>query len=111
MDAVAEEDASNAPFTLEEREQIANQLSEIKEFLFTTQEFNESHKSFITARLNYLKESSERMGRKDWLTNVVGGLLSIAMGAGLTSDTARELFRFAANALSNFVGGLPHLLP
>ena len=80
IDAASAEDVSNAPFTLEEREQIANQLTEIKEFLFTTQELNESHKEFVTARLNYLKESSERMGRKDWLTNVVGGLLSIAMG-------------------------------
>ena len=111
VDAASEKDASNAPFNPEEQKKIAEQLEEIKEFLFTAQKLDEGHREFVTARLDYLKESSERMGRKDWLNNLVGVLFSIVIGAGLNSDAARELFRFAANTFSNVIGGLTHLLP
>lgn len=109
--AASEPGASNAPFTQTEVLEVARQLGEIKEFLFTTQHFDEAHRQFVTDRLNYLKGASERMGRKDWLNVALGVFASLAMQAGLNSDAARELFRFAASALSSLFGGETLALP
>lgn len=102
--AEAASGVANTPFTTEEQQYISQQLHEIKEYLFRTQDLSEQHREFVTRQLDYLKEAAKRQGRTDWLKMIVGTLLGIVMQTALTSEAARELFRFAGNALSQLLG-------
>ncbi len=97
---------TNTPFTTKEQQYISQQLHEIKEYLFSTQDLSNQHREFVTRQLDYLKEAAKRQGRTDWLKMTVGTLLGIVMQTALTSEAARELFRFAGNALSQLLGGI-----
>lgn len=103
------QEEENRPFNQDELRYIGQQLTEIKEFLFKTQELSESHKQFVTDRLDYLADAAGRVGRVDWKNQLVGVLLGIAMQTALTSDATRELFRFAWTALGQLFGGTPAL--
>lgn len=100
----------NSPFTLQEQNYITGRLREIESFLINTHALSAEHRKFVRGRLNYLEESSKRVGRKDWLSITYGVLLSTAVGIGLNGTQARELLQFAADVLSQILNHL-HLLP
>jgi hypothetical protein len=93
----------NSCFTEEEKSHIAEAMNNIQNYLLTTQNFEDKYVKFIEDRLNYLKEAADRQGRQDWLHTVIGVLFTIVMGTGLSSERARELFRFVANSLQNLL--------
>lgn len=110
-EAASSEAIKNTPFAEHELTHISASVAEIKEFLFRTQELNESHQAFVTARLNYLEGASRRgVGRVDWFNLTVSVLTSIVLQVGLNPDAARELFRIAGGTLQSLLGG-PALLP
>jgi hypothetical protein len=109
IEASASSDTSNALFSNNEREYISAALAEIKEYILSTQSFTPEQTKYIEDRLHYLKEASERMGRKDWITLTVGVLTNIIVGVALAPDAARELFHVAGQVLQQILSG-PHLL-
>jgi hypothetical protein len=63
----------------------------------------------VESRLNYLIESSERVGRKDWLNLLISVLVSIVISAALPPEATRELFRFVGTVLRQIIN-MPLLL-
>jgi len=92
-------DSDNTPFSSEEQKMISEKLLEVKEYIVATKELSEKQLGFINARLGYLEEASNRMGRKDWVNITVSVLFSIIIQVMFSPNEARELFRFAAAAL------------
>ena len=109
VEAASSATEENRAFNQDELRYIGQQLTEIKEFLFKTQDLSESHRRFVEDRLDYLAEAAGRVGCVDWKNQLVGVLLGIAMQTALTSDATRELFRFAWTALGQLFGGTPAL--
>jgi hypothetical protein len=103
----ASEEKTNAPFTKIEQEQIATTLNEIKQYIFKTQSPNTSEAKLIDAKIQYLVEASERIGRKDWKIMAVSILLSLAVDH---PDKARDLFQFAGKAFMWLYHSSLHLL-
>jgi hypothetical protein len=99
----------NTPFNSSERERISHNLNEIRSFLVSTQSLTKAQLDFIGKRLHYLEDAAGRMGRKDWITLAYGTLISIAIGAALAPDAAKELLRNAGSAFAWVLGGLPFL--
>jgi len=102
IESAASSETSNAPFNADEKTYIVNGLNEIKEYLLTAHKLDPE---LVESRLKYLVESSDRLGRKDWLNLLLSILVSIVINAALTPDATRELFRFVGTALRLILNG------
>jgi hypothetical protein len=58
----------------------------------------------LDLRRTYLRESSERLGRKDWLNNLLGGLVDLAIGLALDPEKAQVLLRLAGTIFQSLWG-------
>lgn len=90
---------SNELFSSEEKIKLKANLNEIKLYIFSTKSLQSNETSFIENRINYLVESSERLGKKDWINITLGVLINIILFLSLPAEAAGELFRFASNTL------------
>jgi hypothetical protein len=100
----------NTPFTPSEQRHIAEQLSELKQHVFVGQQFQAKQAEFIEVQFSYLKEASERMGRKDWLNVALGGLVSLIVGLALDPDKAKALLGMAGTLFQWVWSGAAALL-
>ena len=100
LESAASSDSSNAPFTLEEKAYILQGIDEIKQYLLTAHKLDPE---LVESRLNYLIESSERVGRKDWLNLLISVLVGIVISAALPPEATRELFRFVGTVLRQII--------
>jgi hypothetical protein len=85
----------NRPFTAAEQSLIATKLAEIKAYLLEGEQFDHKQAETVEREFAYLRESSERLGRKDWLNIVLGGLFGLAVTLALDPEKARGLLRLA----------------
>lgn len=100
LDSAASSETSNTPFNTEEKAYILNGLNEIKQYLLTAHKLDPE---LVESRLKYLVESSDRLGRKDWLNLLLSVLVSIVINAALPGDATRELFRFVGTVLRQII--------
>ncbi|HBB86217.1 MAG TPA: hypothetical protein DC047_01215 [Blastocatellia bacterium] len=107
LESAASSETSNAPFDAGEKANILKGLNEIKQYLLTAHKIDPE---LVESRLEYLIESSERLGRKDWLNLLVSVLVSIIISAALPPESTRELFRFVGSVLRQILEGPPLLL-
>ena len=100
LESAASADTSNIPFTAEEKAYILKGLLEVKEYLLNAHRLDPE---LVESRLSYLVESSERVGRKDWLNLLISVLVGIVISAALPPEVTRELFRFVGTVLSQII--------
>ncbi|HMH44820.1 MAG TPA: hypothetical protein VK557_15120 [Pyrinomonadaceae bacterium] len=106
LESAASSDSTNDSFTADEKAYIVQGIQEIKQFLLTAHKVDPE---LVEARLNYLIESSERVGRKDWINLLISVLVGIVINAALPPETTRELFRFVGTVLRQIIN-MPLLL-
>jgi hypothetical protein len=94
----------NRLFTASEQSLIATKLDQIKVYLLEGQQFAAEQTEFVEGEIAYLRESSERLGRKDWLTILLGGLFGLAVTLALGPEKARGLLRLAGTAFQSLWG-------
>jgi hypothetical protein len=102
--AAASADLDNRPFTAAEQSLIATKLDEIKAYLLGGQRFAADEADAVERGFAYLKEAADRMGRKDWLNILIGGLISLAIGLALEPEKARGLLRPAGTVFQSLWG-------
>lgn len=107
LETAASSDTSNEPFTAAEKTYIVQGVNEIKQYLLTAHKLDPE---LVESRLNYLIESSERVGRKDWINLLVSVMVGIVISASLPPEATRELFRFVGTVLRQIINQ-PLLLP
>lgn len=103
--------ASNEPFSAEERRLIGASLDEIKAEITRVAELTVSQKESFDATIQVIRESSERLGRKDWANALLGAFVGWAATNTLGSQAAQSLFNFIATKLSWVWAELPKLTP
>ncbi len=91
----------NEPFSADEQNLIRDKLDEFGKYLIEVHSVGPEVKN----RLDYLANASTRIGRKDWFLLLNGMLLNIVLQFALSSEVARELFRFAAQLLGQLLRG------
>jgi hypothetical protein len=102
--------SDNHPFTPAEQKVVAKALEDLKQHLLTEQEFQVEQAKVIEERFTYLKEASERLGRKDWLNTALGGFVGLIVGLALDPDKARSLLGMAGNLFQWVWAGAQSLL-
>ena len=100
----------NRPFTACEQMLVATRLNEVKTYLLEGQQLAAEQAAFIERRFEYFTESSTRIGRKDWLNVLYGGLITVIVGVALAPGAARSLLRLAATAFQSLWGTAQGLL-
>jgi hypothetical protein len=101
--------SENLHFTQAELTQVRGALEEIKSSVLQTKELTDTQRRIVDARFNHMEEAATRMGRKDWLTIVIGNLLGIAFSLALNGDSTRDLFGFAALVIKRVLGAMLYL--
>jgi hypothetical protein len=109
--AAASTALDNRPLTAAEQSLIAAKLDEIKAYLLQGQQFAAEEAETVEREFIYLRESSERLGKKDWLNNLLGGLVGLAIGLALDPEKARGLLRLAGAVFQSLWGTGHNLLP
>lgn len=108
--AAASADLDNRPFTAAEQSLIATKLDEITGFLLEGQEFGAEQAEAVEREFAYLKESSRRLGRKDWLNILLGGLFGLAVTLALDPEKAKGLLSLAGTVFQSLWGGMQGIL-
>ena len=101
--SIPSDDTSNEQFTAVEVEQLERSINEVRGFLAEHYGDNEE----INGKLNYLIESSKRMGRKDWVNICMGALLSLAASQAFQLEHVQTVWNMIKSALSGIVLFLP----
>jgi hypothetical protein len=94
----------NRPFTPAEQSLIAAKLDEVKAYLLEGQQFASDQAETIEREFAHLRESAGRLGRKDWLNNLLGGLVGIAITLALDPAKARGILRLAGEVFQSLWG-------
>ena len=109
-DVMIGEAVENTPFTEEEQEQIAAQLTEAKEYIHANFKLEPEQLARIEAQLDYLVEAAKRSRRIDWRNLLVGSLLSLVMQAVLPDHPIVQLLYIVLRGLGPMFGaGVPEL--
>jgi hypothetical protein len=103
--------SDNRLFTLSERSLIAAQLEELESNVLAGQQFQAKQAEFIEGQFAYLKDASERLGRKDWLNIALGTLVTIIVSAAFAPDQAKALLGMAGTLFQWVWSGAATLLP
>jgi hypothetical protein len=93
----------NRPFDQDELGQIHKQLASLESGLAVVRQENQENADAIMARLDYMRDSSERLGRKDWTLLAIGAGTSLVV-AGVVPP--QIMLKLGADAFS----ALKHLL-
>jgi hypothetical protein len=109
--AASSKTLDNRPFIAAEQNLIATKLDEIKGYILEGQHLATEQVETVEREFAYLKESSERLGRKDWLNVLLGALVSLAIGLALDPEKARGLLRLAGAVFQSLFGTAHGYLP
>lgn len=108
--AASAQPGENTPFTRGELQQVEASLAQIRAAIIASHPLTADRLERIDANLKYLRESAERLGRKDWLNVAVSVVINIIMTSAVPPETGRHILTVAGSVLSWVLGGSP-LLP
>ena len=95
----------NSHFSDSEQLIIQGGIKEIRSFILKTNTTDEEMR-LVGNKLDYLIESSKKVGRKDWILMLTGTLLSIATSLALGPATVKSLSDIVGNVFRELYQGL-----
>lgn len=110
LGATADEAIENTPFTLDEREEIAERLQEMRDYARRTYLLSEEQMRVLDAKLDHLAAATGRLGRADWRGLFVGTMLTFVLTAALPPEAARHILLTLLRSIGHLLGhGFPEL--
>jgi hypothetical protein len=109
--AASSPDIENRPFTEAEQKFIAAKLDELKGYVLEGQQFSAKQAGYVEREFVYLKESSRRFGRNDWLRVLLSVLIGQAINLALSPEKARGLLVLAGTTFQSLWGTIHGFLP
>lgn len=100
----------NTPFTRKEQTAITIRLDEISKSIEQSYSLTKAEFKLVHGRLEEMKESSERLGRKDWQMFVAGVIFNIAYDLAKTSSQSTAVATYLSQMLGQMIHQLPKLL-
>ena len=101
--------SDNLPFAEADLPSVRKALGEIKAYILKSHDLSDAQKRRIEARFDHLEEKADDFGRKDWMTLVIGTLLSIGVDELRNGDSTRHLFLFAREVFRQLLGTVLYL--
>jgi hypothetical protein len=99
----------NDLFSANERAEIANRVGQIKQQARKNPELTAEQVSGIEQKLDDLKEASERVGRKDWLTMLYGAAFGLIVNDTVPPHVVQSIITSVVSGLGHLfgLGGMP----
>ncbi|MEZ9323190.1 hypothetical protein AB4161_23050, partial [Vibrio sp. 10N.286.51.E5] len=104
-------DVDNSMMSKPVKDDIRNKLDHLVLKTNENSQLTEELKEDFAAHVEYIKESMERIGRKDWLILSMGLLGNFASGAFYAPDLAIEAARSIATAIPQVFSGISQIIP
>src|ERR1017187_5794176 len=101
----SEELMDNSLFLAHERTQIMQRLGELEAHVREQSTLNAAQSARLSGQIGYLIESSERLGRKDWLNIMFSVVVAFVMSGIYAPERANELIQYAMG-LFQFLGNI-----
>lgn len=89
----------NTSFSIEDQERISKALNELLSEIQSRGVLVDDQLRLLQNEIEYLRDASKRLSRKDFVMATAGALMSCALATGLSSDAATQLFQLAAEKL------------
>lgn len=99
----------NTSFSVGEQMRIADSLTAFEREVQKHEILSSEQFKLLHEQVEYLVESSKRMGRKDWLAAAAGTLIGYTFQASLSSEAATQIVHLAGDAL-RWIAHTPLLL-
>jgi hypothetical protein len=104
LGAASDAALENTPFTSDERNEIARQLDQLKEYAAHTASVSSQQLAELDTKLDYLREAGDRLGRKDWLNIAVGTMLGWYVAVPAPPEVGRHMFQMLLSGAAHFFG-------
>jgi hypothetical protein len=98
----------NMPFTSDERNEIAKQIYEVREFAKSKYILSELQLADLNSKLAYLIGAASRLGRKDWLNACIGAIFALFLVTALPPDALHHIFQILLSGIAHFIGHSIH---
>ena len=105
-------DVGNTPFTADEQDEIAQRIDEIVDRAEVEHGLTPEQSNIIRQKAGEFKEASGRLGRKDWVMIVVGGLVSTAMTDEIPPGVVQTVLTALLHGIGHIlgIGGPPPII-
>lgn len=103
------DDLDNEPFNENDQKVILSRIKEIENYLSNFDEISEDNMIIINKQLDYLIDSSKRMGRKDWYLVAYGTIFTLLAGLALPPAISHKIFNFIVTSIGNILRTPPLL--
>jgi hypothetical protein len=107
LDALSPSSADNSAFNMEEAASIERTLSAFRLEAIAKLELQEEEVKKLNENIDYLIESSTRLGRKDWIMIAASTIITVVVALSLDTSRGRTLFELFRSALSALGFGPP----
>jgi len=97
------EELSNVPFSNYEAEKVTASLDKLHIDIKINFNLNARRSLFVERRIEYLKEASNRLGRKDWMHIAIVVIMHIAVSLALSPDKAKLLWDFVRSCFTGIL--------
>jgi hypothetical protein len=101
---------ANTEFSHRETERLADALEEIRRLLLDAVGNSKEKAEIIEAQLKSLRDASERMGRKDWVNQALGAIMTLSITLLLSPETTKQALEILRQALTGLVHLAPHII-
>jgi len=98
---------ANTEFSHLETERLAQGIDQIRRLFNDAVGTSNEKLGLIDQQLNTLLDASKRMGRKDWVNQAIGALITLSITLGLQPEVTKQAFEI----LTQTHTGLVHLMP
>jgi hypothetical protein len=109
-DIAVARDVANTEFSHRETDRLANGLEQIRQLLIDAAGRSEQTVAVINTQLNSLLDASKRMGRKDWVNQAIGALMTLSITLALPAETTKQALEILRQTLSGLVHLTPHII-
>ncbi|HEX2628410.1 MAG TPA: hypothetical protein VHM26_05350, partial [Chitinophagaceae bacterium] len=82
----------NSHFNIDESSRISNSIDGLRQLIIEKFNPNNEQLEFINQRLDYLIESTNRLGKFDWTSTMISIMISIAINMGFDTQTGKDFF-------------------
>ena len=89
----------NEQFSNDEKALVLKQLHTLREQIVSAHNLQSQQTEVLDRGLNYLGQSLDRFGKKDWLNLAIGTLINIAVAAAFSPTAAKDLLHGFTSAI------------
>jgi len=99
----------NKPFDEDQTIQIEVGINQILDFIIGLENVSEEQYELVKGELEYLKDASKRLGRKDWVLMSITTITAIVINLSLSTEEGRVIFKILEKAVHGLIKFLPKI--